>query len=41
MYAGTTLFHVGFLFRRWEANALRNAAEEVELYARGLAGGAP
>ncbi|KAI0030188.1 inositol phosphophingolipids phospholipase C [Vararia minispora EC-137] len=35
-YIGTTLFHVGFLYHRWEANALRNAIDEMMLYAQGL-----
>ncbi|KAL0066444.1 phospholipase C type enzyme [Marasmius tenuissimus] len=31
-YIGTTAFYVGFLYGRWEANALRNAIEELELF---------
>ncbi|KAJ8079108.1 phospholipase C type enzyme [Marasmius tenuissimus] len=31
-YIGTTTFYVGFLYGRWEANALRNAIEEMELF---------
>jgi len=33
-WVGTTMFYVGFLYGRWEANALRNVIEEMELYAQ-------
>ena len=31
-WLGTTMFYVGFLYGRWEANALQNVIEEMELY---------
>jgi len=31
-WVGTTMFNVGFLYGRWEANALQNVIEEMELY---------
>ena len=35
-WLGTTMFYVGFVFGRWEVNALQNVIEELELYRRGL-----
>ncbi|KAI0275287.1 Endonuclease/exonuclease/phosphatase [Gloeopeniophorella convolvens] len=31
-WAGTTMFYVGFVYGRWELNALKNVIEELELY---------
>jgi len=33
-WLGTTLFYIGFLYGRWEANALKNVIEELELHRR-------
>ncbi|KAI0320069.1 inositol phosphophingolipids phospholipase C [Amylostereum chailletii] len=36
---GTTMLYVGFVYGRWELNALMNVIEEMELYRRGVEGG--
>lgn len=35
-WLGTTMFYVGFVYGRWEVNALQNVIEELELYQRGV-----
>lgn len=35
-WLGTTMFYVGFVFGRWEVNALQNVIEELELYRRSV-----
>ncbi|KAA1467824.1 inositol phosphophingolipids phospholipase C [Dentipellis sp. KUC8613] len=37
-WLGTTMLYVGFVYGRWELNALMNVIEELELYRRGLDG---
>jgi sphingomyelin phosphodiesterase 2 len=29
---GTTMFYVGFVYGRWEVNALQNIIEELEIH---------
>jgi sphingomyelin phosphodiesterase 2 len=36
-WLGTTMFYVGFVYGRWEVNALQNVIEELELYRRSVA----
>lgn len=35
-WLGTTMLYVGFLYGRWEANALLNVIEELELYRKSV-----
>jgi len=35
-WLGTTMLYAGFLYGRWEVNALRNVIEELELYRRSV-----
>ncbi|KAN0134335.1 Endonuclease/exonuclease/phosphatase [Lactarius tabidus] len=35
-WLGTTMLYVGFVYGRWEVNALQNVIEELELYRRGV-----
>ena len=34
-WLGTTMFYVGFVYGRWEINALQSVIEELELYRKG------
>jgi sphingomyelin phosphodiesterase 2 len=38
-WVGTTMFYAGLLYGRWEANALQNVIEEMELYAQSIGSG--
>jgi sphingomyelin phosphodiesterase 2 len=35
-WLGTTMLYVGFIYGRWEANALMNVIEELELYRKSV-----
>jgi sphingomyelin phosphodiesterase 2 len=35
-WLGTTMFYVGFVYGRWEVNALMNVIEELELYQKSV-----
>ena len=35
-WLGTTMLYVGFVYGRWEANALMNVIEELELYQKSI-----
>ena len=35
-WLGTTMLYIGFIYGRWEVNALMNVIEELELYRRGI-----
>lgn len=35
-WLGTTMLYVGFVYGKWEVNALMNVIEELELYRKGL-----
>jgi sphingomyelin phosphodiesterase 2 len=35
-WLGTTMFYVGFVYGRWEVNALQNVIEELELYRKSV-----
>ena len=35
-WLGTTMLYVGFVYGRWEANALMNVIEELELYRKSI-----
>ncbi|KAI0308345.1 inositol phosphophingolipids phospholipase C [Multifurca ochricompacta] len=35
-WLGTTMFYVGFVYGRWEVNALMNVIEELELYRKSV-----
>ena len=35
-WLGTTMLYVGFVYGRWEANALMNVIEELELYQKSM-----
>lgn len=38
-WLGTTMLYVGFVYGKWEINALMNVIEELELYRKGMNGG--
>jgi sphingomyelin phosphodiesterase 2 len=40
-WLGTTMFYVGFVYGRWEVNALMNVIEELELYRNGVESSRP
>jgi sphingomyelin phosphodiesterase 2 len=39
-WLATTMFYEGFLYGRWEVNALMNVIEELEVYRKAVEGGA-
>jgi sphingomyelin phosphodiesterase 2 len=36
-WLGTTMLYIGFVYGRWEVNALMNVVEELEIVRSGLA----